>query len=56
LGIVYLKMVGKYLELLSDVARDSGKILVYRGNTYFETVEDYESKLRIDGKAQYIGK
>lgn len=46
LGIVFLKIVGKYLELITDVARDSGKILVYMGNTHLDTAEDYESKLR----------
>lgn len=46
LGLMYLKMVGKYVELLTDVARDSGKILVYIGNTRIDTAEDIESKLR----------
>jgi len=48
LGLVYLKMVGKYIELLTDVARDSGKILVYIGNTRIDTAEDIESKLRAE--------
>lgn len=48
LGIVFLKMVGKYLELLTDVARDYGKILVSIGNTYIAKAEDYESKLRAE--------
>ena len=48
LGLVYLKMVGKYVELLTDVARDSGKILVYIGNTRIDTAEDIESKLRAE--------
>lgn len=48
LGLVYLKMVGKYVELLTDVARDSGQILVYRVNTQIDTAEDIESKLRTE--------
>ncbi|MBU0929573.1 MAG: hypothetical protein KJ623_00700 [Nanoarchaeota archaeon] len=46
LGLVFLKMIGKYTELLTDVARDSGKILVYKGNKYLDTADNYESKLR----------
>ncbi len=46
LGVVFLKMVGKYGELVTDVARDAGKILVHIGNTWLATAEDYEAKLR----------
>lgn len=46
LGLVFLKIVGKYIELLTDVARDSGMILVYRANVQLDTAEDYEAKLR----------
>ena len=46
LGIVFLKMVGKYLELLTDVARNTGRVWVHIGNTMADTVEDYETKLR----------
>lgn len=46
LGLVFLKMVGKYVELLTDVARDSGMILVHIGEARIETVEEYEAKLR----------
>jgi hypothetical protein len=46
LALVFLKMVGKYLELVADVARNTGLIWVHIVNTYAETVEDYESQLR----------
>jgi Na+-transporting methylmalonyl-CoA/oxaloacetate decarboxylase gamma subunit len=46
LGVVFLKMIGKYFELLADVARDSGKMWVHIGNTYADTTEEYEEKLR----------
>lgn len=50
LGIVFLKMVGKYLELLTDVARDSGRIYVHIADTYIDTAEEYESKLRVEAE------
>lgn len=46
LGIVFLKMVGKYFELLSDVARNSGAMWVHIGNTQADKIENYEAKLR----------
>lgn len=46
LTLVFLKMVGKYTELLTDVARDSGKILVHVGNVRLDTADSYEAKLR----------
>jgi hypothetical protein len=46
LGLVFLKMVGNYLELLSDVARNTGYVRVHIANTYADTVEEYEVKLR----------
>jgi hypothetical protein len=46
LGLVFLKMVGKYLELLADVARNTGFVWVHIANTYADTVEDYEAQLR----------
>ena len=52
LGLVFLKMVGKYLELLADVARNTGFVWVHIANTYADTVEDYEAQLR--GAAQSI--
>jgi len=50
LGVVFLKMVGKYFELVSDVARDMGMIWVHVANTRAETVDDYESKLRAEAE------
>lgn len=50
LGLVFLKMIGSYHELLTDVARDWGKILVHLGNTRLDTAEDYESKLRAEAE------
>jgi hypothetical protein len=46
MGLVFLKMIGKYAELLTDVARNSGMMWVHIGNTHLETMEEYEQKLR----------
>jgi len=46
LGVVFLKMIGKYTELLSDVARNSGKVWVYLAETHSEKIETYEAQLR----------
>jgi hypothetical protein len=46
LGLVFLKMVGKYLELLTDVARNTGLVWVHIGSSYADTVEEYETELR----------
>jgi len=46
LGLVFLKMIGKYLELLTDVARNTGLIWVYIAENITSTVEEYEDKLR----------
>ncbi len=46
LGLVFFKMVGKYAELLTDVARNSGKVWVHIGNTHADTIEAFEEKLR----------
>ena len=46
LAIVFLKMVGKYVELVADVARNTGLVWVHIANTYADTLEDYESQLR----------
>jgi hypothetical protein len=61
LGLVFLKMVGKYLELLADVARNTGYVWVYIANTYADTIEEYEAKLReaaegISGNEDIMGK
>jgi hypothetical protein len=50
LGLVFLKMIGSYHELLTDAARDWGKILVHLGNTRLDTADDYESKLRAEAE------
>jgi len=50
LGLVFLKMVGKYAELLADVARDSGKILSSLGEKYLGKAEEYEGKLRAEAE------
>jgi hypothetical protein len=47
LGIVFLKMVGKYVELLTDVSRDTGLIRANQINENADTVERYESDLRL---------
>lgn len=46
LGIVFLTMVGKYFELLSDVAKDNGLIWVYIAEQRVDTIETYEANLR----------
>lgn len=50
LGLVSLKMVGKYLELLTDVARNSGNMWVHIADTKADTVEHFESILREAGE------
>jgi len=53
LGIVFLRMIGKYAELLTDVARNSGKVWVHVTSEKADTVEEYEARLRetADGEA-----
>jgi hypothetical protein len=46
LAVVFLKMVGKYIELIADVARNTGLVWVYVANTYVDTLDDYEAQLR----------
>ncbi|WP_406660695.1 hypothetical protein V7O66_12765 [Methanolobus sp. ZRKC3] len=46
LGLTSLKMVGKYLELLTDVARNSGNVWVHVADEKADTVEHFESILR----------
>ncbi|MFH2136284.1 MAG: hypothetical protein ABII19_01445 [Patescibacteria group bacterium] len=43
---VFLKMVGAYVELLTDVARNTGAAWVYTGNQIADKTADYEIKLR----------
>ena len=46
LGIVFLKMIGKYIELVTDVARNTGLVWVHIANTYADTIADYEEQMR----------
>lgn len=46
LGVVTLKMIGKYIELLTDVGRDTGFIWVHVMSVHAETAETYEEELR----------
>lgn len=46
LGAVFLKMIGSYFELISDVARNSGFVWIHTANEHADTLEDYEVKLR----------
>ena len=46
LGLIFLKMVGKYSELLTDVARNSGKVFVEVGNSELTKADGYEAKMR----------
>jgi len=50
MGVIFLKMVGKYMELLTDVARDTGKAFVHKGNKYIEAAQNYEEKLRAEAE------
>lgn len=61
LATVFLKMVGKYFELVADVARNTGLVWVHIANNYAETVEDYEAELRtaaegVSNNKEIIGK
>lgn len=46
LGLVFLKMIGKYFELISDVARNSGSMWVHIGDQRADKIEEFEEKLR----------
>ena len=46
LGLVFLKIIGKYFELLADVARNTGFVWVHIVSTYADTVEEYEAEIR----------
>ena len=46
LGLVFLKIVGKYFELLADVARNTGFVWVHMVSSYADTVEDYQAEIR----------
>jgi hypothetical protein len=46
LAATFLKMIGKYTELLTDVARNSGKIWVFVANERIKDLESYQIKLK----------
>lgn len=46
LGVVTLQMIGKYFELVADVARNSGLVWVEIGEKRADKIEEYEEKLR----------
>lgn len=46
LGAVSLKMIGKYFELLTDVARNTGNMWTYIADANADKIETYDGKLR----------
>jgi hypothetical protein len=46
LGITFLRMVGEYIGLLTDVARNTGYVWAHVAETYADTADTYEAKLR----------
>jgi hypothetical protein len=46
LTLVFLNLMGKYADLLSDVARNSGNMWAYIGETKEKQLEDLEAKVR----------
>lgn len=46
LTLVFLKMVGKYFELVADVARNTGLVWVHIANMHANTLEGYEAEMR----------
>ncbi|MDY6966663.1 MAG: hypothetical protein SVM80_12005 [Halobacteriota archaeon] len=50
IGLVFLEMVTEYIELVSDVARNTGMMWVHVADTRADTVEDYEAKLRAEAE------
>ncbi len=46
LGVVFIKMVIKYLELVADVARNWGLAVVELANSRLDTADTYEQQLR----------
>ena len=51
LGAVSLKMIGKYFELLADVARDTGAMWAYVEGTHADKIETFEGKLRVTAES-----
>lgn len=46
IGLVFLKMIIKYRDLLTDVARNNGYMWVHIARERADTIEDYQEKLR----------
>jgi len=46
LATTFIKMVGKYLELVADVARNHGLVWVHVADAYADKVEAYEFEIR----------
>ncbi|NYZ74761.1 hypothetical protein H0O03_00675 [Candidatus Micrarchaeota archaeon] len=46
LGVMSLKMIGKYFELLADVARNVGLMWANVGSAHADRVAEFEAKLR----------
>jgi len=46
LGVVSLKMIGKYVELLTDVARNVGLIWAHTATVYADRIDDFQARLR----------
>ncbi|MEW5955150.1 MAG: hypothetical protein AB1626_01265 [Candidatus Micrarchaeota archaeon] len=46
LGVVSLKMIGKYFELLADVARNVGLMWAHVGDVHADRAAEFEAKLR----------
>jgi len=42
----FVKMVVGYAEIVTDVARNVGKIWVFKGNEFLDTADTYEAQLR----------
>ncbi len=60
-GVVFLKMIGAYVELLADVARNTGAVWVYTGTGLVDKAADYEAQLRttaeeLDNNSDIIAK
>ncbi|MFH1292159.1 MAG: hypothetical protein ABIH87_03095, partial [bacterium] len=45
-GVVFLKMVGSYAELLTDVARNTGLVWVHAGGERIKSINEFEVELR----------
>jgi hypothetical protein len=49
-AIVYLKMVNKYLHLLTDVARNNGLVWVHIATLYADSIEEYSNTIEENAK------